>query len=73
MTIYVLSNQCSVCQRLIDGPGIVKGRWGCEAFVKGIPKEIAIGNHDHSKPLEGDGGKQFVLIEGKSIEYQGSP
>jgi len=32
----------------------------CEAFPKGIPKEILTGKIDHHEPYEGDNGIQFV-------------
>ena len=31
----------------------------CEAFPRGIPKTILIGEFDHRKPFEGDNGIQF--------------
>ena len=36
--------------------------WVCEAFPDGIPKEIAFGDWDHTKPFPGDKG---ILFEPK--------
>ncbi|MEZ6094193.1 MAG: hypothetical protein R3C03_08125 [Pirellulaceae bacterium] len=32
----------------------------CRAFPDGIPKEIWIGENDHTQPVPGDGGILFV-------------
>ena len=58
MTTLLLSEQCRECARLVRGPGVVDGRWACEAFPKGIPIEIVKGR-DHTRPVAGDGGKRF--------------
>ena len=47
------SSQCIECLRY-------KGEWKCEAFPKGIPRDIYSGEFDHSKPYEGDNGLQRV-------------
>ena len=31
----------------------------CEAFPNGIPDDIAYGDNDHTKPVEGDNGIQY--------------
>lgn len=31
----------------------------CEAFPEGIPREIAYGDNDHTKPFPGDNGIQY--------------
>ena len=35
----------------------------CKAYPEGIPEEIINGEHDHTKPFEGDNGIQFEPIE----------
>ena len=59
MTTLRLSRQCCDCIYFQDGPGIVKERWACQAFPKGIPLAIASGEHDHTKPYPGDNGLRF--------------
>ena len=34
----------------------------CKAFPDGIPKDILLGNHDHTKPFAGDNGVRFEKI-----------
>mgnify|MGYP006865011989 CR=1 FL=1 len=35
----------------------------CKAYPNGIPTEIIVGEHDHTKPFKGDGGIRFEPIE----------
>jgi hypothetical protein len=44
--------------------------YACEAFPKGIPKAIIFGEHDHTKPYRGDGGKLFESIGEPTAEGQ---
>ena len=37
----------------------------CEAFPKGIPMEIWMGENDHKEPYEGDHGIQFEKLNDK--------
>lgn len=52
---------CSTCQRLhrhnLNGET-------CEAFPRGIPREIVDGKHQHRAPFPGDRGLQYVKIKG---------
>jgi hypothetical protein len=57
------TNQCPRCLRY-------RGDAACDAFPKGIPEKILTGLVDHSKPVSGDKGKQFLPadnIMGKSL------
>ena len=42
--------------------------WTCDAFPKGIPKEIYTGEFDHTKELKGDNGIRFLSHEDKLKE-----
>jgi hypothetical protein len=42
----------------IDGTGLTEVNI-CVAFPKGIPFEIAYGEHDHTTPYKGDNGIRF--------------
>jgi hypothetical protein len=35
------------------------GDWKCAAFPKRIPGEITLGEHDHTTPIEGNGGVMY--------------
>jgi hypothetical protein len=52
--------QCSGCRRL--NRKSLPYQHACEAFPNGIPKAIIFGDHDHTKPYRGDGGKLFEPI-----------
>jgi len=43
---------CNECKHHFSGDK-------CLAFLKGIPREILNGDHDHHKPFAGDNGIQF--------------
>jgi hypothetical protein len=58
------SNQCIECLHNL-------GDWKCDAFPKGIPEEIATGEHDHTKPFKGDNGIRFEHIKKWSEETAG--
>ncbi|GAF78818.1 unnamed protein product [marine sediment metagenome] len=47
---------CMFCWRYVYN-------YRCEAYPKGIPEEILTGEHDHTKPYEGDNDIQFEPIE----------
>jgi hypothetical protein len=47
--------QCEGCKHLFRDE---KG-YSCEAFPRAIPEEILTGEHDHTKPFEGDKGIMF--------------
>lgn len=47
------SIQCTKCKHFKSGT------LTCDAFPKGIPKDILTGNFDHTKPHNGDNGIQF--------------
>lgn len=51
----MMTNQCVRCRRY-------RGELTCEAFPDGIPEEILVGLHDHTKPF-GDEELLFVLDE----------
>jgi len=48
--------QCFFCKQYTE-------KLRCKAFPKGIPKEILLGKHDHTKPFKGDNGIRFEPIE----------
>ena len=53
----MMSAQCNNCKRYQTG-------WRCDAFGdKKIPQAIREGEHDHTKPYEGDNGIRFEPIE----------
>lgn len=47
------SNQCPSCKHYRVG------LLACDAFPDGIPYEVISGQHDHTKPYEGDNGIRF--------------
>ena len=57
----VFSRICFYCKNWdrnnFDKPGT------CKAFKDGIPEDIWLGKHDHTKPYKGDHGIQFESIE----------
>lgn len=48
--------RCFMCKNYI-------GEMNCNAFPKGIPEEIAAGEHDHTTPYPGDNGIRFEPID----------
>lgn len=62
--------RCGGCRRL--NPGSYRLGYTCEAFPKGIPKAIVFGEHDHTKPYRGDGGKSYEPGPGSSDDRAGS-
>ena len=46
--------QCDTCIHLLRGPG------RCEAFPRGIPKDILTGKVDHTTPFTGDKGITYT-------------
>ncbi len=71
MGLALPSEQCMNCSRFnyeLVVPAKMKkyegkiadiSTWACEAFPDGIPKEIAFGDWDHTKPFQGDKGILF--------------
>ena len=52
----MISGQCNDCQRYLTG-------WRCDAYKdKAIPQPIRDGEHDHTKPYEGDNGIRFTPL-----------
>lgn len=49
---------CSDCQNYHYGQGTIT----CDAFPKGIPQKIWIGEIDHRKPVSGDSGIRINLL-----------
>jgi len=49
------STQCHDCLHY-------SGEFKCEAFLKGIPRVIYTGEHDHKEEFEGDNGIRFESI-----------
>jgi hypothetical protein len=63
--------QCTDCKRL-DWDRISSScDYVCEAFPNGIPEAILFGDHDHTKPYRGDGGKLFEPIT-KALAVDGA-
>lgn len=56
-TAYFKSGVCVGCVHKHSGKN------ACDAFLNGIPLEIARGDNDHSQPFVGDGGIQFKAKE----------
>jgi hypothetical protein len=56
------SSQCLECLHYF-------GEFKCEAFPKGIPEQIYIGQFDHIKEFEGDNGIRFESLK-KFIENE---
>ena len=52
------SEQCFVCGNMIDTEPFL----ACTAYPKGIPEAIVTGEHDHTKPYEGDNGIRFTPL-----------
>lgn len=50
------STQCLECMRY-------EKDWKCDAFPKGIPKEIYTGEHDHNNAYPGDKGIRFKSLK----------
>ena len=50
------STQCHDCLHY-------SGEFKCEAFLKGIPRAIYTGEHDHKEEFEGDNGIRFESLE----------
>jgi hypothetical protein len=49
-----------ICFECARDFGIETGRgWVCDAFPRGVPKDILINAADHRRPYPGDGGLQF--------------
>jgi len=45
------------------------GELTCLAFPDGIPKEVLLGENDHSEPIDGQDGKFiFIDIENESVD-----
>ena len=53
---------CLYCEYYI---GKTEAVFKCKVFPRGIPSEILTGEHDHTKPYDGDNGIQFEPIEDK--------
>lgn len=55
------SLQCFECVRYLENNT-------CDAFPKGIPRQIRTGEHDHTKSFDGDNGIRFKSWEEKLKE-----
>ena len=63
MTLF--APQCVTCARLTS----TSGNWTCQAFARGIPREILMREADHTKPYPGDGGLRYKPKPGsESVE-----
>lgn len=64
MTSKLPPSLCDSCKR--KQPGNY-----CDAFPTGIPVEIRLNEVDHREPVEGDGGKQWLLDPALEDVYKG--
>lgn len=56
-----VSEQCKCCKHLIRG--LIKQKAPrCAAFRR-VPDDILSGEHDHTKPYEGDNGIRFEPLD----------
>ena len=53
---------CLYCTRIRYGEYVA--RMGCEAFLDGIPTDIAKNRHDHRRQYFGDNGLLFAFSDG---------
>lgn len=61
MTVPIAGIQCGDCKHVYkDGPPPT-----CAAFPDGIPDAILKGEHDHTRPYEGDRGIRFEAAKGQ--------
>lgn len=54
-TGFRILTPCARCARRDPEDSLV-----CQAFPDGIPQAILDGEHQHTSPFPGDGGKQFI-------------
>jgi hypothetical protein len=52
-----------ICYDCIFFLGLSEHLFKCKAFIKGIPEEIILNEHDHTKPFKGDNGIRFEPIK----------
>ena len=55
----MMTQQCNRCEHLKRNADHLV----CDAFPKGIPEKILVGDHDHTDPFPDDNGIRFEPVE----------